>query len=609
MSKRFLLIYFWVTISLAGAVLAAGGAFVYKNFHAEEIVAIVKEQVDKRVPQASGLVQFLAYDSGLFIDPAIFADQEMHIPLPPWRGLGASALRAHAPPSYTFEGKPISLAQGDLAAVARPPKLKTRTVASVAEFEAAVNVARPGDEIVLAAGNYRFEAGHVLSLAANGSSEAPIIVRGESIKTVRLTFAAGARLVVSGAYWGLSDLIVRGRCGQAACPGVLDVRRSADAFVARNVFVSGVRVLATGGGDEGEETTRPLMDGVTVVAGRAAERPARWRLAMIKEIDVSPDPAKFTILCPRNARDADCDGVDFAAAVNRHARGHTILLRSGTYRQAALITAERVVIVAEPGAHFTETATAGKGAIVTTEKTNLTLDGLECSLVKVSSGNGACLRQQGGMVVLRGVNFHHNQMGILMGNKGDRLRIEDSFIHDSGRPHYGLLGHNIYANGSELFFVRSWSLRAGRSGHQLKSRAELTFIEDSVLASGNSVDSRVLDIPQAGRFVLKNSIIGEGPRSENWDIIGYGLETNVKQHESEDVLIEGNTFYVDKKSAHAIGLRKGITPRVSNNVFVGRISDSIDGDNIFCSSRKEAEVPPYPSLVYLDYSASAHLCR
>ena len=201
-------------------------------------------------------------------------------------------------------------------------------------------------------------------------------------------------------------------------------------------------------------------------------------------------------------------------------------------------------------------------------------------------------------MTLRGVHFHHAQMGVLTGHAGGRIRIIDSYLHDNGVEGSDTLGHNVYVNSGELEFVRSWSLRARNAGHELKSRASRTLIMDSLIASLGARDSRLVDVPEAGLLQIERSVLGEGPLSENGDLIGYGLELPEarKAGPGDRVILRNVTFYNDRKYRSRL-LRLGLEVPVQavGNIYVGIRLRGGDREE----ARESLGVPPYPALPYL----------
>jgi hypothetical protein len=262
------------------------------------------------------------------------------------------------------------------------------------------------------------------------------------------------------------------------------------------------------------------------------------------------------------------------------------------------LRANDVTIQAEKGAHVRGASTQGKAALVI-RGNNTTIIGLECSQVKVPDGNGACIRMEGENLTLRNVHFHGNQMGILSGPKSGRVVIEDSVIENNGIAG-GALGHNLYINGDALEVRRSRILSARNEGHEIKSRAAKTLIEDCVIASLDAVDSRLIDTPNGGEVILRNNLLEEGPASSNMDIIGFGLERkNPKakfNHDINTIVIENNTVLVDRRRG-ALFLRQADATSITitgNTVIGGEPLD--DPGNKWFRTRAEAGFPPYPAI-------------
>jgi len=332
-----------------------------------------------------------------------------------------------------------------------------------------------------------------------------------------------------------------------------------------------------------------------MAGGKPTSLSIRWPLSAMRQITIPASRAAYRVLCPKHQIDTDCDTDSLSEAFKTAPPGGLLLLRTGTYRQAATVNTANLHLVAEPGAHLRGASVEGKGAIVVNK--DVTIEGLECSHIRVNDGNGCCIRQQHGDVTLIGVHFHHSQMGILTGHNGGRIKIVDSYLHDSGFDESGQLGHNIYVNSGFLEFIRSWSLAAQNAGHEIKSRAAETIIEDSLIASLNSRDSRLIDTPNGGILEVRNSVLGKGPRSENWELIGFGLELKDgrSKYGTNTVLIENNTIYLDRpdgtkllNAAHADIIQ------VQQNTIIGNSRDWA-GNEVF-PSREDARVRPYPNL-------------
>ncbi|WP_131917665.1 hypothetical protein [Chromatocurvus halotolerans] len=544
------------------------------------------------------VVRRFTLGSGLIKDPLDADPPDLQMPLPTWRGKGANALRETVHPRYRTTGEPIPLADTNLWILheAQGPTREV-PVESTDSLTRALASAAPGDRIILAPGHYAIRS--PLTLGGTGSAQQPLQLTAARLGEAILTFKDGGSLRVNGSNWTVSDIVMRRDCGDAPCPAPVELSQRANHFTARNLFVTGASALLEPAKDGGPATTS-LAEGITLLNGELSAKSVSPREVAIRRISRARADRQLITLCPTATTATDCDTTSLQDAAKQVAPGGLILLRQGNYRQAAHFQTPGVHLLAEPGARLVDTATGGKGAIVVSA--DITVEGLECSGITVSSGNGACLRQNRGDVTLMGVHFHHSQMGVLTGHEGGNISIYDSYLHDSGAGGRGNLGHNVYVNSGRLAFIRSWSLMARNAGHELKSRAAHTLIQDSLIASVNARDSRLVDVPDGGALEISGSVLGEGPRSENWDMIGYGLEIRDKTppHAENVVRLVGNTFYSDR-------------PQGVNLLNAANASDVVARDNVAVGlrnvgelasayvDRDAAQVPPFPALQALAF--------
>jgi hypothetical protein len=550
--------------------------------------------------QTAALIRATTLESGLIADPLSAYPPDLQMPLPTWRGNGASPLRSSVAPRYRPDGQPIALADSNLWALHTPQTpLRDVRVASSEALTQAVQRAKPGMRIVLEPGHYIIN--QPLALAAEGNRESPLQISADRLGDAVLTFRDGGALNVTGAFWTVSDLVLRGECADP-CRGLLMLDADAAFFTARNLFVSGAdQLLAPATGQEpGNDMPPALAEGITLLGGDLAAPGFAKRATSVRRLLPPTGPGAFLVVCPSMVTARNCDTTSLEAAARQVAAGGMIFLRRGDYRQAAHFRTPGVHLLAEPGARLLDTATGGKGAIVVSA--DITVEGLECSGVTVSSGNGACLRQNRGDVTLLGVHFHHSQMGVLTGHEGGNITIYDSYLHDSGSGGRGNLGHNVYVNSGRLAFIRSWSLMARNAGHEIKSRAERTLLQDCLVASVNARDSRLVDVPEGGVLEISGCVLGEGPRSENWDMIGYGLEIGDKAppHAENVVRLVGNTFYSDRPQ----GTMLLNAAELGETFFERNITIGVRGADDIASAypdRESAGVPAFPVLKALAF--------
>jgi hypothetical protein len=531
-------------------------------------------------------------DTKLVSDPVDRYPPDLTTNLPVWAGRGASALQSDIAPRYTPDGTPIAIAQSNRWLLSSPPAMQVEQIGSNAALRPALEGAAPGTRFVLQPGRYFIN--ETVRLSSSGSMDAPIALSAGRLGQAVLEFGPNGRLEISGNYWFIGNIVFRGQC-RAGCAPLLRVTGRAGALTLRNVFVSGFEALAEGTSLQGDR----LLDGITVLDGQPVAGNGGWRQSSVRMVSSGYATEPMEVLCPRRGAAHDCTSYSLQEALKNAAEGGLILMRAGIYREGARVR-KRARILAEPGAVLDGGAVEGKGAIVV--NSDLTLEGLECRNVSVRDGNGTCVRHQRGDAILINVHFHDSQMGILAGPDGNTTHIIDSYIHDSGSDGLGQLGHNVYVSNQELRFERSWSLSARNGGHEIKSRASRTLIKDSLIASLNARDSRLVDVPNAGLLEITGSVLGEGPRSENWGLIGYGLESRdgALPHPDNRIVLSSNTVYLDRpQGSQLLQQRHAGDILIKRNVVIGEWAE-LPGNTHF-PTRQEAGVGPYPALQRLLY--------
>lgn len=302
----------------------------------------------------------------------------------------------------------------------------------------------------------------------------------------------------------------------------------------------------------------------------------------------SPAAASDSLtLCTAESGLENCQFHSFSEAITSLSDGDQLHIEPGEYREGAVLTANNVTITAAKGAALRDTAVEGKAALVILGNDTV-IDGLECSGIKVPDYNGACIRLRGRNLTLRNVYFHDSQQGLLSGGEVGEVIVEDSRFE-----RLGAIGraHAIYMSGGDHLIVRRSRLLSSKDeGHELKSRARKTTIEDSVLGSEFSRDSRTIDLPNGGEITIVNNVIQKGPNSANPDLIGIALEKDIQQHPESDIIITGNTLIMDRPGRVLHSL---IPIEMVGNVIV---AGSPQTGNKWYPDRVAAGLPPAPAL-------------
>ena len=333
-------------------------------------------------------------------------------------------------------------------------------------------------------------------------------------------------------------------------------------------------------------------------------RPGRLRRGPEGRIILDDKPREIRV-CPRSGSEVGCNYRDIALALANTLPNDTIVLAPGLYYQAAIVTTPNITIRGEPGAHMTGVAAEGKAALVI-KSSGVVVDGIECSNISVPDRNGACIRIEGADLTIRNVYFHDNEEGIL-GGVGGTVLIEGSRIEQNG---YGGQAHGVYILQSvDTFLFRdNQVLRTKGKGHDLKSRAQQTIIENNIFAGLDGENSRAIDLPNGGDVVIRDNVFEKGPNSDNRDMIGLALEARKAGSNSiNQTLIEGNLFIFDHPKSMVF--RSISTGEIifRDNMVVGTRSigaATIGGGNRFFDTRAAAGLPPYPVLPSINQSVN-----
>ena len=281
-------------------------------------------------------------------------------------------------------------------------------------------------------------------------------------------------------------------------------------------------------------------------------------------------------------------------AIRSLQHGDTLVIPEGVYQTPIVIKKNDITIIGNGHVVFEKKAARGKGYILS-QGNNLTVENIECRYINVSDGNGACIRQEGKDLTLNHVYFHSSQEGILETAK----EIGFIKIFDSRFERLGFNGqaHGIYTNKAEVAIYQSLFVAAKSEGHAIKVRGKRLYIEASVIASLSSDDSRLIDMSNGGELIVKNSILEQGPKSTNGQMIGFGLE-GIK-HVKNQIQLVGNIIYLDRIGVNQMlklpSKQQGISVIQEKNLIIGiDLSEEKISTNNYFKNREELGLPNYP---------------
>ncbi|WP_376087665.1 hypothetical protein ACE7GA_14705 [Roseomonas sp. CCTCC AB2023176] len=199
--------------------------------------------------------------------------------------------------------------------------------------------------------------------------------------------------------------------------------------------------------------------------------------------------------------------------------GDRVLIEPGVYRECAVWRAPDVTVEAAGGpVVITGPVCGGKGLFVAAAP-NLTVIGLTFEGARAEAGNGAGIRAEGGDLTVRGSTFRDNENGILTAANlpSARLLIEDSTFLRNGALREGReCAHGIYAGNLALVAVRGSRFAGTQACHHVKSRAQRTEVERSVIEDGpDGTSSYLVDVPNGGDLLLLRNRLRKGPQTGN----------------------------------------------------------------------------------------------
>ncbi|MCX7380295.1 MAG: hypothetical protein NT133_02515 [Alphaproteobacteria bacterium] len=287
-------------------------------------------------------------------------------------------------------------------------------------------------------------------------------------------------------------------------------------------------------------------------------------LAVAKTLPVGPDK-EFKL--PSDAIKAADDG-------------DKVLIDAGEYFDCAVVEANNLVIegAGADGSSIITDKTCGGKAILVTIGDNITVRNLTLSRARVADKNGAGIRAEGTTLTVEKVKFINNQNGILSGVRPDGVTI----VRDSDFIRNGICdpacAHGMYIGISKLLRIENSRFSETRQGHHIKSRAARTEIIGTTITDGpNGTASYLIEIPNGGSFVLRDSTLDKGPKADNRSTaISIGAE-GVTQA-TREITITNNrftnsgryrTFFVNNLTATDAILK--------NNKLTGQI-DPLKGD-------------------------------
>ena len=242
-------------------------------------------------------------------------------------------------------------------------------------------------------------------------------------------------------------------------------------------------------------------------------------------------------------------------------------VHTGTYLNDFTTITKPITLTAVDGpVIMSATTQAPNGKAILTIDASATIDGISFTGAQVSDGNGAGIRYEAGDLVVRNSLFYENQNGIL-GNPvpGGTILIDNSeFSHNGlgdGRT------HNIYIGTIAKLTVQNSYFHDAVVGHEIKSRAATTIIQNNRIFDNTGSASYDIDLPDGGVGIVQNNIIQKSANAQNMWTIHYGGENPAPAGSS--LLVTNNTIINDKTGGGLVANQSGMPVTVSSNKLFG----------------------------------------
>lgn len=268
-----------------------------------------------------------------------------------------------------------------------------------------------------------------------------------------------------------------------------------------------------------------------------------------------------------------------AAAVVASQPGDVIQVQAGTYTNDFATISHDLTLEAV-GGRVNLVATKPppnlKGYFIvgtTGDAPNVTITGFSFSGVHIprhDGNNGAGIRYQSGNLTLNDDAFSNNQDGLLATpiiNNTGTIAITDSLFNHNGAGDGQ--SHNIYVNHVADFSITDSLVENAVVGHEIKSRALNTTIQNDLIYEGPSGSaSYSIDLPDGGDARIENNVLVKGPQSQNPSFIEYGLGGDLPGNSG--LAIDGNTILSNYSGTPTIIHNySAITAQFSNNQIYG----------------------------------------
>jgi hypothetical protein len=265
-----------------------------------------------------------------------------------------------------------------------------------------------------------------------------------------------------------------------------------------------------------------------------------------------------------------------SSAVAAAQDGDTIQVQSGTYINDYAIVTHAVRIVGVGGkAHFVSRGKIPNDkAILIDQAPELVLENLEFSGAEVPDGNGAAIRFERGLLIVKNCDFHDNQEGILGGVvAGGQVVIEGANFDHNGSGDGQT--HGVYIGVIDNLTVRDSYFHNTVMGSHLKSRAAHTDIEHNRFIDGPKATTNYdIDLCNGGFAIVKDNIIEKSAEADNRALIHFGGEV---KDPVGSLLVQNNTLSSARSNSVAVLNQTKLPVSFVHNGVGAKVEHIFDG--------------------------------
>lgn len=271
--------------------------------------------------------------------------------------------------------------------------------------------------------------------------------------------------------------------------------------------------------------------------------------------------------------------------------GATVEIAAGDYfGDVAVWPQHRLTLRGTGGiAHLHADGQAAEAKAIWVIKGNdVTVENIAFSGTRVPDRNGAGIRAEGTLLVIRNCHFHHNENGLLTSNNPDAIvTITDSEFHHNILDYAKTrrLGHNLYVGQIRRFRLERSYVHSTETGHQVKSRARQNDILNNRIRDEEGGSSYLIDLPDGGQARIIGNELQQSARAPNRTAIAFGAEGNRNASFGTALTVTGNRFTNQGSPGTFVHNHTDQPAVLRHNTMQGRVTPlrgpgSVDADSV-----------------------------